>query len=139
MSGGPHASHVLTRPQRCWKVPEGLDATQAVYFHLASIALQGMRKSRLELGEPTLALGLGLIGNLAQLVTRYRKVGLVLQGHDRAIFVAGPNGAFKYNLCTRSIVADPLDQRGNIERMFSQFCDDHLSLQLVELREATHQ
>lgn len=64
-SAGGHASHVRARAAQCWKVPEGLAAEEAVYFNLAGIALQGVRKARPELGEATLVVGLGLIGNLA--------------------------------------------------------------------------
>lgn len=64
-SAGGHASHVRGRAAQCWKVPDGLQPEAAVYFSLASIALQGVRKTRPELGEPALVVGLGLIGNLA--------------------------------------------------------------------------
>ena len=64
-SGTNHASHVVARPGRCWRVPEGLDPTRAVFFSLGAIAMQGVRKARVELGEAALVLGLGLIGNLA--------------------------------------------------------------------------
>jgi L-iditol 2-dehydrogenase len=64
-SGTSHASHTVARTERCWRVPEGLDPTQAVFFSLGAIALQGVRKARVEMGEAALVLGLGLIGNLA--------------------------------------------------------------------------
>ena len=38
---------------------------EAVFFNLGAIALQGVRKARIELGEATLVLGQGLIGLLA--------------------------------------------------------------------------
>jgi 2-desacetyl-2-hydroxyethyl bacteriochlorophyllide A dehydrogenase len=65
VSGTGHASHVVARVGRCWKVPEGLAPAEAVFFSLGAIAIQGVRKARVELGEATLVLGLGLIGNLA--------------------------------------------------------------------------
>jgi 2-desacetyl-2-hydroxyethyl bacteriochlorophyllide A dehydrogenase len=69
-SGGNHASHVVVRTSRCWPVPPELPATEAVFFNLAAIALQGVRKARVELGEAVLGLGLGLIGNLALQLAR---------------------------------------------------------------------
>lgn len=69
-SGTGHASHVLARAERCWKVPDGLAPDEAIYFSLASIALQGVRKARIELGEAVLVIGLGLIGNLALQLAR---------------------------------------------------------------------
>jgi threonine dehydrogenase-like Zn-dependent dehydrogenase len=67
---GPHASHATVRAERAWAAPEGLAAEEAVFFNLAAIALQGVRKARIELGEGTLVLGLGLIGNLALQLAR---------------------------------------------------------------------
>ena len=39
-----------------------IPAEEAVFFNLGAIALQGVRKARIELGEATLILGQGLIG-----------------------------------------------------------------------------
>src|SRR5439155_9348595 len=64
-SAGNHASHVVARAVQCYGVPEGLASEEAVYFNLGSIALQGVRKARIELGEAVAVVGLGLIGNLA--------------------------------------------------------------------------
>ncbi len=69
-SGGNHASHVRLSAAYCWKVPEEIPSADAVYFNLISIALQGVRKARIELGESVLVLGLGLIGNLALQLAR---------------------------------------------------------------------
>jgi L-iditol 2-dehydrogenase len=67
---GPHASHAVIRADRVCPVPEGLAAHEAVFYNLGAIALQGVRKARVELGEATLVLGLGLIGNLALQLVR---------------------------------------------------------------------
>ena len=42
-----------------------MPSEEAVFFNLGAIALQGIRKARIELGEATLILGQGLIGLLA--------------------------------------------------------------------------
>jgi L-iditol 2-dehydrogenase len=65
-----HASHGVARAERCAKVPDGLPPEAAVYFNLGAIALQGVRKTRVELGEAVAVLGLGLIGNLALQLAR---------------------------------------------------------------------
>jgi 2-desacetyl-2-hydroxyethyl bacteriochlorophyllide A dehydrogenase len=70
VTGGPHASFATARAERVWQVPEGLDAAEAVFFNLGAIALQGVRKARVELGEAALVLGLGLIGGLALQLAR---------------------------------------------------------------------
>ncbi len=61
-----HTSHFITAPNRLLKVPSAdVPAEEAVFFNLGAIALQGVRKARIELGETTLVLGQGLIGLLA--------------------------------------------------------------------------
>jgi L-iditol 2-dehydrogenase len=65
-----HCSHSLARAGQVWKVPEGLEPEQAAFFNLGAIALQGVRKARVELGESTAVVGLGLIGNLALQLAR---------------------------------------------------------------------
>lgn len=61
-----HTSHFVTSPSRLIKAESSdTSAEEAVFFNLSAIALQGIRKARIELGEPTLVLGQGLIGLLA--------------------------------------------------------------------------
>lgn len=61
-----HTSHFVTAPNRLLKgTSMDVPAEEAVFFNLGAIALQGIRKARIELGEATLILGQGLIGLLA--------------------------------------------------------------------------
>ena len=61
-----HTSHFVTAPNRLIKVTSAnAPSEEAVFFNLGAIALQGVRKARIELGEATLVLGQGLIGLLA--------------------------------------------------------------------------
>lgn len=61
-----HTSHFVTSPNRLLKVDSpAVPAEEAVFFNLGAIALQGIRKASIELGEATLVLGQGLIGLLA--------------------------------------------------------------------------
>ena len=61
-----HTSHFVTSPNRLLKVASpDVPAEEAVFFNLGAIALQGVRKAQIELGEATLVLGQGLIGLLA--------------------------------------------------------------------------
>ena len=58
-----HTSHFVTSPSRLLKIASAdVPAEEAVFFNLGAIALQGVRKARIELGEATLILGQGLIG-----------------------------------------------------------------------------
>jgi threonine dehydrogenase-like Zn-dependent dehydrogenase len=107
-SGG-HASHVTVRADRCYPVPDGLAPERAVFHSLAAIALQGVRKSRVELGESAASLGLGMVGNLAMQLARLQgavpTVGLDLDPWRRE--VAQASGA---DLCLDPTDAGQLEQ-----------------------------
>lgn len=61
-----HTSHFVASPNRLLKIAStDVPAQEAVFFNLGAIALQGVRKARIELGETALVLGQGLIGLLA--------------------------------------------------------------------------
>ena len=61
-----HTSHFIASPNRLLKVASAdVPAEEAVFFNLGAIALQGVRKARIELGEAALVLGQGLIGLLS--------------------------------------------------------------------------
>ena len=61
-----HTSHFITTSNRLLKVAStDVPSEEAVFFNLGAIALQGVRKAHIELGEATLVLGQGLIGLLA--------------------------------------------------------------------------
>lgn len=61
----PHQRLAAVSPAHCHPVPETLASKEAAFFHLAAIALQGIRKARIELGEGTAVLGAGIVGLLA--------------------------------------------------------------------------
>ncbi len=66
-----HTSHFVTCPSRLLKVTSSdVPAEEIVFFNLGAIALQGVRKARIELGEATLVLGQGLIGLLAMQLSK---------------------------------------------------------------------
>jgi 2-desacetyl-2-hydroxyethyl bacteriochlorophyllide A dehydrogenase len=66
-----HTSHFIASPNRLLKVAStDVPAEEAVFFNLGAIALQGVRKARVELGEATLVLGQGLIGLLAMQLSK---------------------------------------------------------------------
>ena len=46
-------------------IPDGVSYDNASFFSLGAIALQGVRKARIELGEPVIVLGQGLVGLMA--------------------------------------------------------------------------
>jgi len=66
----PHSSHVVIDASLCHAVKEGIDVLEASAFRLVSIALQGVRKAQIQLGESVAVLGLGPIGILAGQLAR---------------------------------------------------------------------
>jgi L-iditol 2-dehydrogenase len=66
-----HTSHFVASRERVIKVTEpSAPPEEVVFFNLCTISLQGIRKARVELGEPVLVLGQGLIGLLAMQLAR---------------------------------------------------------------------
>lgn len=70
VSPAKHASMVKVPASEVLKVPSELTSQEAVYFNMASISLQAVRKAQVELGEAVLVMGQGLIGNLALQLAR---------------------------------------------------------------------
>ena len=62
-----HASMALasTEPWVTLPVPDTVRDDEAVFIPLASVALHALRRSKLELGETLLVIGLGIIGQIA--------------------------------------------------------------------------
>lgn len=63
VSSSGHTSHFVTTPDSLLKVTEtALSSEEGVFFNLCTVAMQGVRKAKIELGESVLVLGGGLIG-----------------------------------------------------------------------------
>ena len=60
--GAVHAEVVSVPTNLCAGIPEGVDVKHAAYATIASIAMQGIRRADLSLGENCVVIGLGLIG-----------------------------------------------------------------------------
>jgi 2-desacetyl-2-hydroxyethyl bacteriochlorophyllide A dehydrogenase len=67
LSLGEHATHVISSvvPHRLRPVPDGVSDEEAAFGVLGSVAMHGVRKARIELGEYALITGMGLVGQLA--------------------------------------------------------------------------
>lgn len=94
-SSTPHSSYVLAPKERVFKMPETLSFDEATFFNLAGIALQGVRKAEIELGDSVVVLGQGLVGQLA---LRIAKLGgaIPLVGighHNKRLHVSRKGGA----------------------------------------------
>ncbi|GMV83975.1 MAG: hypothetical protein AMXMBFR7_51590 [Planctomycetota bacterium] len=60
-----HAAREVLERRRCRPIGETLNPAHAAPYRLASIALQGVRKARIQLGQRVAVVGLGPIGHLA--------------------------------------------------------------------------
>ncbi len=67
MSLGGHATHVVSSaaPHALRPIPDGVTDEGAAFGVLGSVAMHGVRKARVELGEYALITGMGLVGQLA--------------------------------------------------------------------------
>ena len=60
-----HQSHALVDANTCLKAPAQVADEEAAFFALLAIAMQAVRKARIELGESVAVLGAGVVGILA--------------------------------------------------------------------------
>ena len=74
----PHASAVRITTDALTPVPDGVRDDHAAFLTLLQIALGGVRKARIELGESALVIGGGLIGQLAAQFAHTAGAGRVL-------------------------------------------------------------
>jgi 2-desacetyl-2-hydroxyethyl bacteriochlorophyllide A dehydrogenase len=65
VAAAPHAAHALVRAGQVCALPDRVPYTEAVFFNMGTIALQGVRRARIELGEGVAVIGQGLVGLLA--------------------------------------------------------------------------
>lgn len=64
VSNGPHAEFVKVIPTLVAKIPQNVENDQASFTVLGTIALQGIRLLKPEIGETVVVVGLGLLGQL---------------------------------------------------------------------------
>ncbi len=64
-SNGGHAGVVSVPANLCASVPDGVSLDHAAFAVLGAIAMQGVRLSKVQLGETVFVIGLGLVGQLA--------------------------------------------------------------------------
>lgn len=81
--GGGDAAHaeVVSVPTNlCAGIPAGVDVKQAAFAIIASIAMQGIRRADLRLGENCVVIGLGLIGQFT--IQMLNAAGILIVGID---------------------------------------------------------
>jgi 2-desacetyl-2-hydroxyethyl bacteriochlorophyllide A dehydrogenase len=94
-SHGHHAAYILAEAAAAHCLPSALDDDEATFFNLASIALQGVRKARIELGEPVAVIGAGLIGLMALQLARLQGAlpAISVDQDEERLDFAGVSGA----------------------------------------------
>lgn len=85
VADAPHERYSLRRARAVVAAPPGLPPERAAFAYMAVIAIGGVRKARIELGESVLVMGLGLIGQLAVQLARANGARRVV-GLDRHPF-----------------------------------------------------
>lgn len=85
-----HASYALedTSWRMCVPVPDSLDSTTAIMARMCGVAITGHRRTRANLGDTVVIIGLGMVGNLAgQFYMRagQRVIGIDFSPHRRAL------------------------------------------------------
>jgi 2-desacetyl-2-hydroxyethyl bacteriochlorophyllide A dehydrogenase len=60
-----HAAHVVADRDACTAVPEAVSSEEAAFFAMAQIAMNGVRRGRVDWGEGVCVYGCGLVGQLA--------------------------------------------------------------------------
>lgn len=66
----PHTNIHNVESKNLVHIPEGVTFEQAAFVRIGVISMQAVRKAKIELGEGTLILGLGLIGQMAVQISR---------------------------------------------------------------------
>lgn len=80
-----HASHQVVDERLVSPAPVDIDMEQAAFFNLAHTGLYGIRRAGLQVGEPALIMGQGLVGSLtAQLALASGAVPVIVTDVDDA-------------------------------------------------------
>ena len=66
----PHAACSVVGRNMCVRIPDGVSFEAAAYTSVAAIAMEGVRLTRVSLGENVLVVGLGLVGQIAVALLR---------------------------------------------------------------------
>jgi len=94
LAGYGHLSHMAFDARNVVPLPAGLSREEAVLVQLGQVGLQGIRHADIRLGDSVLVVGLGLIGQFAQMLARlaggHPVVGVDLS--DRRLAIARETG-----------------------------------------------
>ena len=70
MSWTVHAQYVCVPAARAYPIPEGVSFEDAAFAHISTFPMAAIRKCRLEIGEPALVMGQGVLGQIAVMLLK---------------------------------------------------------------------
>ncbi len=70
ITGFGHLSHMAWDADKLVPIPTGVSLDEAVLAPLANVAMQGIRRAHVKLGDSVLVMGMGLIGQFTQILAR---------------------------------------------------------------------
>ena len=109
--GQGHAEYVRVPKNLCVRVPDGVTTREAAFVALGSIALQGVRRADVQVGDTVVVIGLGLVG---QLVSQLLQVaGARVLGTD----LVAERRALAEKLGAEAVLAPTSDLPGQITRL----------------------
>ena len=85
MSWTVHAQYVCVPAERAYLIPENVSFADAAFAHISTFPMAAIRKCRLEIGEPALVMGQGVLGQIA--------VMLLKAGGAAPVIAADPDAA----------------------------------------------
>jgi len=73
-----HAEEIVLKEHRLIPVPDGVSDEYAVFYSLGTVALHGLRRSKLQIGDDLFVTGLGFIGLLTARLGRLAGAGRIV-------------------------------------------------------------
>lgn len=70
MSWTVHAQYVCVPAERAYLIPDNVSFADAAFAHISTFPMAAIRKCRLEIGEPSLVMGQGVLGQIAVMLLK---------------------------------------------------------------------
>ncbi|MEE9189632.1 MAG: bi-domain-containing oxidoreductase [Candidatus Neomarinimicrobiota bacterium] len=110
ISNGYHAEVVSVPQNLCAKIPENVEFEQAAFTILGSIALQGVRLLKPEMGETIVVFGLGLVGLLSVQILKANGCNVIGIDYDQnKLNLAEQFGAHAIDATTGKDIVDRIN------------------------------
>jgi predicted dehydrogenase len=110
-----HAEVVCIPKNLVVKIPEGVGFEEAAFTTLGCIALQGVRRARIEVGDVVVVIGLGLVGQLtAQILNAAGCEGIGIDLNEDRVKLAEELGLHKGIAAEEDVVKSILDYTNRV-------------------------